>query len=475
MSIKVLNKAIIENLIGKFALYFVHIITLLIFSRVFTPYEFGVIASIQVFILFFQLFSDLGIGPALVNEDEISETQRNGIFTFTLILGLLISLLFYFFSYFLNYYYDGFKYQDVALVICFSILFTCLSIVPVTSLTKDLSFIKLAKVEIVAHSVSGLIAIILHSQIDPVIALVSKTTTYSIIRFSISMFWSKKTALGRPSLGKNITYVKKILGFSLYQFGFNFINYFARNLDSILVAKYLGNIQLGMYDRAYQIMRYPVMLTTGAFSSALQPVLSKSRDINFIIQVHNNLSAKLLCISLPITLFIFTCSSEVVLFALGPGWSGVEPLVIAFSFSLPIQILISTSGSFFQSINKPRLLFLTGCIGSSIFIICIIISMLFKNIEVTALAISISFIINSFSIYFILFKFGFCIPISGFIIRLILVVVNLSPSLFMFYFISNQFIHGLELSNFSFLMINLITLAFCHSFKFRFIMNQIKS
>lgn len=37
-----------------------------------------------------------------------------------------------------------------------------------------------------------------------------------------------------------------ILGFSINQFSFNFINYFSRNADNILIGRYMGPVSLGI-------------------------------------------------------------------------------------------------------------------------------------------------------------------------------------------------------------------------------------
>ena len=41
------------------------------------------------------------------------------------------------------------------------------------------------------------------------------------------------------------------------QFGFNFINYFSRNSDNILIGKFISTEALGNYNKAYQLLMYP--------------------------------------------------------------------------------------------------------------------------------------------------------------------------------------------------------------------------
>ena len=47
-----------------------------------------------------------------------------------------------------------------------------------------------------------------------------------------------------------IVSVKKIWNYSVYQFLFNIVNYFTRNLDKLLIGKYMGMSPLGYYEKS---------------------------------------------------------------------------------------------------------------------------------------------------------------------------------------------------------------------------------
>ncbi|TOD51621.1 hypothetical protein CGJ61_24420, partial [Vibrio parahaemolyticus] len=70
------------------------------------------------------------------------------------------------------------------------------------------------------------------------------------MKFVFLWLLSNKTTLGRCKFGSEIRHFLKIAKFAGYQFAFNLINYFSRNLDTILIAKYFGVVSLGVYDKA---------------------------------------------------------------------------------------------------------------------------------------------------------------------------------------------------------------------------------
>ncbi|HAX1582176.1 TPA: oligosaccharide flippase family protein, partial [Escherichia coli] len=52
-----LYRAILNSIFGKFSTYIVQFLTLVIYSRLFSPTEFGLVASVQVIYLFLQLLT----------------------------------------------------------------------------------------------------------------------------------------------------------------------------------------------------------------------------------------------------------------------------------------------------------------------------------------------------------------------------------------------------------------------------------
>lgn len=439
-----LYSAILKSLSGRVSTYIIQFVALTIYARIFSPEEFGIIASIQVFVVFFMMLSDIGIGPAIISKKKFESFERDGVYTFTLIMGLFLGVVFYAFSYFLNDFYGGYQYQDIAKLVCIAIVFSSLNIVPTAAMNKDTKFIHIAVIEIVGEIISLVFIYILYSYNYGVLALASRPLIQSATRLVFLYIFSDRTSLGRPAFSRGVHHVRSILNFSLFQFGFNFINYFSRNLDNILVAKYFGMAVVGAYDKAYQLMRYPLMVTTFAMTPAIQPILTKEREnIPKVVFEHNKLTARLFSISIPISFFIYLNSHEIIIFLFGYGWQQVEPLLKIFSFMIPIQSVLSTSGAFFQVMNRPKLLFFSGLISALSNLSAIINGVYLGGVEYIAIGLVFSFSFNFIISYMILFKYCFEKPIKSFYLNLFNSIVYMLPSVSIYYFIS-RFYLGLE-------------------------------
>ena len=403
------------------------------------------------------MLADIGIGPAIINEDRFSSNQRDGIFSVTAITGLILGIIFYFFSYFLNSFYSDYEYQQIAVFISITIFFSTLNIVPITAMNRDAKFIHLAIIDVFVELLTVVIVYTLYISEFGVLALAARPAVQSIMRFILTFHLSRGTSIGCPHLGSELFHIKSILRFSSYQFGFNFINYFSRNLDNILIAKYFGMASVGIYEKAYQLMRYPLMVTTFAMSPAIQPVLTKVRnDINLVIFEHNLLSARLFAISTLISAFIFINSQVVVLFLFGENWLQVEPLIKILSLMIPIQAVMSISGSFYQVMNKPKLLFISGFLAAIVNVTGIIVGVMLGSMEAVSKALVISFLINFFCTYVILFKFVLKCSQKDFYIKLIKVTLSITPPIALYTLVKINFINDFELSVFINLILNIL-------------------
>ena len=60
--------------------------------------------------------------------------------------------------------------------------------------------------------------------------------------------------------------------------GFGVVNYFARNLDNLLIGRFWGPAQLGLYARAYQLLLLPIDQMITPITAVAVPALSRLKD-----------------------------------------------------------------------------------------------------------------------------------------------------------------------------------------------------
>lgn len=418
--LKELYRSVVQSMLGKYAVYVVNLISLMVLSRQFDPAEFGVIASVTVFYLFFQLMAEAGIGPAIINQDNLSNDQRNGIFSLTILVGVILGIIFFSMSPLLESFYQTNNIESVVPHVAVSILFFTISVVPTAALLKQKSFYKLSFASLVAEIVSTTCVLILKQYVDPIQALASKLSISSAATSVLVWILSRKTDIGCPTPGRNLSAIYPLLSFSGYQFAFNFVNYFSRNLDNLLVGRYMGVSALGIYEKSYQLMRYPLMLLTFAMTPAIQPVIRKYASDTLVVErIHREFTFKLSIIGVLVAGLFLLMSETIVLIVLGQQWVQVIPIIEILILAIPIQVVLATSGSFFQAMGRADLLFKSGLISAMFMVSAIAIGIFFHSIELLCWLLLIAFHINFVQAYYYLYTKVFLESYLKFMVKMI--------------------------------------------------------
>lgn len=158
---KVLGFGILYNALAKYSYVIISIIIGAILARLLTPKEFGIVALITVFINFFNLISDFGIGPAVVQNQSLTGEDIESIFSFSLIFGIILAVLFFFASSLIANFYNEPRLVLISRLLSLSVLFNSVQIIPRALLQKSLKFKQIGIVIVSVQIFSGITAIIM--------------------------------------------------------------------------------------------------------------------------------------------------------------------------------------------------------------------------------------------------------------------------------------------------------------------------
>jgi len=351
--------------VSKYSGIFISIGIGAILARLLSPAEFGTVAIVMVFTTFFNMLSDFGLGPAIVQNKSLDT-------------------------------------NDVRSLFSFSILFYSLRIVPYSLNLKQLRFKRIGITAVSVQAISGIGAILLAYKGFSYYALVYKAIFDGFATFLVYFFMAPI----RPSLKIKWKSIKKVLNFSIFQFLFNFINYFSRNADNLLLGKYFGAAPLGFYNKSYQLMLLPVQNLTHVISPVLLPVLSEfQNDKTKIFNSYCRVVKLLAIIGFPLSIVLYFVAPELILTLYGSQWVESIPVFKILSLTVGIQMVLSTSGSIYQAVNRTDLLFVVG-LSNSIFMIGGILFGIFfeKGLIFVGYGLLFAFIIGFFNSFIILIK-----------------------------------------------------------------------
>ncbi len=395
-----LKQGVIIVFISRYAGLFLQIIFTVIFARLLTPKEFGVVAIVAVFITFFILLSEMGLSVGIVQKKDLNDEDISSFFILTIFIAILFGLCFYIFSYAITAFYKNNIYIDIGHLLCITLFFSTLTTVPSSILRKNKKFLIIGIIQIIAIVLSGIFGVFLALKNFGYYALVVQSIINSVLLFIGFYIYSGI----RVRFIFSITSIRSIFKYSFYQFLFNTINYFSRNLDNILIGKFLGPTALGFYDKAYKLMLYPVQNLTGVVSSVLHPVMAEYQDKSSVIYTaYLKILKILLLIGIPISIFLFFSAKEIILILFGNNWVQSISVFRVLALSVWLQMLLSTTGSIFQVAGRTDFLFLSGTMSNILLVIGMVVGMQ-KGIAGVAIGIVTAFYIMFIPVFWILIK-----------------------------------------------------------------------
>jgi len=373
-----------------------------ILARLISPNDFGIIAVASVLINFLNIFTDMGIGSAIIQRKDLTDENLDSIFTFTLIGGFILSVIFFCLAEPIAGFFKEQNLATICRILSINLLFASLNIVPQATLLKNKLFKLIAKRTLLLQGISGIISVFAAYNGAGMYSLLI-SPVFTMIGMFIFNFWYSPRNL---DLTFNIGAFKRIYSFSIYQCLFSFMNYFSRNMDTLIIGRSFTLKELGYYDKSYRLMMLPLQNVTNVITPVMQPVLSSLQDnLEELSQKYNQIIKLISTISFPLCVFLFFTGGELIRIVYGNNWEEAIPAFRILSLSLALQMILSTSGAIYQSANATRFMFINGVSNT----ICTVSGFLlsayfFHTIVSIAWAWNITLTINMGISYLILYK-----------------------------------------------------------------------
>lgn len=411
-----MKKAAMINAFGKFSTIILQLIVNAILSRLVSPDDYGIVAVITVFSTFFTMFSDMGFSTAIIQQKELDESDFDRIFSFSLYIAVTLMLLFCGMSFGIASFYNNNVYIKLGPLLSISLFFNALNMVPNGIINREKKFSAIALRTFVVSLIAAAIAIVLAYAGWKYYAIAMQTVISSLITY----VWNFLETRPRFEFKQCFRSVKKIINYSGYQFAFNIVNYFSRNLDNLLTGKFFGDAELGYYNKAYTLMLYPVNNLAGVITPVVHPLLSDYQNKKDFIYVQYIKLVKILFIGAAyITPFCYLAANELIFILFGNQWGNSAQCFRFLSLAILPQFIGAPTGAIYQSIGKTKVLFYNAILNTAITVFAIIIGIFVgKDIVALSACISAAYTIHFFTTNLMLINIGFKKSFTSFLIEL---------------------------------------------------------
>lgn len=379
----------------KFGSQGVQFIIGIILARILSPRDYGVVGILLVFTAVAQILIDSGFTKALIQKNDKSKKDISTVFTFNLVIALIIYAILWFCAPSISTFYEEPSLIPLLRVLSLVLISNALFAIPNTLLSIDLNFKTIAKINASAIVLSGLFAVYLAYNGFGVWSLVLQYLSRSVlllIFFTISNRYKYQLSFSKESFN------------SLFKFGSNLmisnlLNVVVGKFSSLFIAKVVSTTDLGFYTRGMQFPDVAIGTLGAVLDTVLLPSLAKNKDKASLKSEFERVIVLLHLITLPITIILAVLAEPIVLLLLTDKWLAVVPILQIYCVSRYFNNLISINVNILYVLNKTNLVLRQHYIKIAIRVILIIIALPFGIVYIAvaeAVTSIMHFIINAY-------------------------------------------------------------------------------
>lgn len=341
----------------------------LVLARLLTPNDYGTMASIYVITGFAVMFFELGLGSVVVALRDPSDRDLSTVFWLNALAGVAFTLLLAASGPLVAAFFGDPQMASLTPLTGLAFLFG-IGGVHNGLLQRALRFRAASLIGLVATS-SGIIATVVLALLDlGVYALVLGPVVASILYSALSWAavpWRPKHFISRESL-------PRIWRFSGGQLGFNIVNYWGRNGDNFFIARFVGPMSLGLYNKAFSLMLLPVQQVSQVLGEVMFPALAAmGGDHERVARGYRRAVSLINVATVPILIGMAAVAPGLVPLLWGNQWLGTVHLLMILCFAGVPQCLTTSVGWLFLSQQKTGLMFRVGLVSSVVEVLMIVV------------------------------------------------------------------------------------------------------
>ncbi len=371
--------------------FFQFVITVIL-ARLLSPTEFGLIGMVAVFINFAALFSELGFAEALIQLKVVEEWHLSSVFWLNLGLGFVLLLLFYFLSPLIAGFYNEAILAPITAFIGLNFVIGAFNDVQMALLQRNMDFRRLVIINLVSIIAGGLVAIIMATMGFGVWSLVAQMLVQTLAE--VILMW--RTTDWKPRFLIDRRALRELMGFSLNLTGANSLNFWVRNLDNLLIGRFVSAGALGLYRQAYALLLLPTNQITQMLSNVMFPALSRIQDEKFRVKVIMLKAQRVIALlSMPMVVGMFVVLESFVMAILGEKWIGIIPIFRVLCLVGILQPVNGTTGWIYKSMGRTDLQFKWTIVNGAITFVSFLI-----GINWGVMGVAVAYVIRTYLLWY---------------------------------------------------------------------------
>lgn len=352
-----------------------------IMARLLTPNDYGLVGMVAFVTGFVSMYKDLGLSAATIQRSEISSEQISTLFWVNLLLSVGLALFTAAIAPLVAWFYGESQLTWITVVTAVGFIISGIAVQHEALLRRQMRYFALALIGLTSMAMGYVAGIVLAWNGFRYWALVASqlavAATSTLLIFSF-VRWM-------PGLPKRNTGARSMIRFGGNLTGFTTINYFSRNLDNLLIGRFWGAQQLGLYTRAYQLMGLPIEQINEPVTSVAVPSLSRLTDSpESYRRAYLRMLEKIALLTMPCVVLMIVTSDWIIQIVLGSQWVGATRIFVLLGITALFQPVANTTGWLLISQGRTDHMLQWGLISGPIIMAAIIAGLPWGAVGVAA-------------------------------------------------------------------------------------------
>ena len=258
----------------KYSTMGIQFISGIILARLLTPYDYGCIGMLSIFMVLAEAFIDGGFGSALIQKKRPTKEDYSTIFWWNLGMAVVMYAILFVSAPAISRFYAIPLLRDVLRVQGLVLFIYAFNIVQRNQLRKNLNFKVLSIVTITTALISLGVTIFMAYNGFGVWALVAQNLVSTAIPALVFWFFIK----WRPILAFSKQSFKELFNFGFYMFLTHLLNSFGQQIQGLLIGKVYNPTTMGYYSKAHGTEKLASNSVSSIMTQVTYPLYAEAQD-----------------------------------------------------------------------------------------------------------------------------------------------------------------------------------------------------
>lgn len=338
----------------KYSKMIIQFISGIILARLLTPYDFGCIGMLAIFMVLAETFIDGGFGSALIQKKRPTQVDYSTIFWWNIAVAVVMYIVLYTSAPAISRFYKIPVLRDVLRVQGIVLFIYALNIIQRNQLKKKLNFKLLSIVSISTAIIALVVTVFMAYKGYGVWSLVAQNILIAAIPSLVFWFYVK----WRPIWTFSWKSLKELFSFGFYMFLTHLVNRFGQQFQGLLIGRVYNPSTMGFYSKAQGLEKLASTSISQVMTQVTYPLYAEVQDDKKRMQnMVKRLTMTLSYVTFPLMFVLLLCAKPIFVLLYSDRWLNSVPYFQVLCIAGLAYCLQSVNLQTISAIGKSRTMF----------------------------------------------------------------------------------------------------------------------